>query len=191
MIARLTGTLARLGTGYLVIDVAGIGYKVFATPKTIEYTSLASRDGACMLETYHAVREDASDLYGFSSQDELEMFELLLSLSGVGPKSALGILSLADPDAIRHAVTNDDAGYLTKLSGVGKKTAEKIVVGLRDKLGAHSGTPGDHRSSSLVIDALLALGYSAEDARDALKRSDTTKPPEDQVRDALRLLARP
>lgn len=191
MIARLTGTVARMSVGYAVLDVNGVGYKVFLTPRSTERVSIASRQGPVTLEIHHVVREDVSDLFGFHDLEELDMFELLLTLSGVGPKSALSILSAADPEAIRHAVTHDDAGYLTKLSGVGKKTAEKIVLGLRDKLGAIVGEKGSAGSSSLVIDALLSLGYSAEDARDALKRVDVSKTAEEQVREALRLLARP
>jgi Holliday junction DNA helicase RuvA len=189
MIAKLTGTLDRLAIGYAVIEVGGIGYKVFASPRTSEYVATESKQGPISLHIHHVVREDASDLYGFSTADELEMFEHLLSLSGVGPKSALAILSAADPESIRHAVVHDDPAYLTKLSGVGKKTAEKIVHGLKDRFGATDST--GQKEGSLVIDALLSLGYSAEDARDALKRIDASKPAEDQVREALRLLARP
>ena len=191
MIVRLSGTLARLAPGYAVLDVGGVGYKVFITPRTAERISIASRAGTVTVETHHAVREDASDLYGFHDLEELETFELLLTLSGVGPKSALGILAAADPEAIRHAVTHDDPAYLTKLSGVGKKTAEKIVLGLRDKMGAMDISKGGNGESSLVIDALLSLGYSADDAREALKKIDASKPAQEQVREALRLLARP
>lgn len=189
MIAKLTGTLDRLSIGFAVVGVGGIGYKIFVSPRTAEAVSNQAKEGNVSVHIHHVVREDASDLYGFCDLDELDTFELLLTLSGVGPKSALAILSATDPESIRHAVVNDDPAYLTKLSGIGKKTAEKIVHGLKDKFGGTQSSGS--KQGSLVIDALLSLGYSTDDAREAVRKIDGTKPAEDQVREALRLLARP
>lgn len=193
MIGQLTGIVSRVDTASAIITVSGIGYKVFVTPPTTAtLTSLSLKDASApvTLEIFHVIREDASDLYGFTSLSDLNMFELLLSLSGVGPKSALSIMTSADTSLITHAVTHNDPQHLSKLSGIGKKTAEKIVLGLKDKLGSVD-TGGGASSSGMAIDALLSLGYSADDAREALKSIDPAAPVEEQVRQALRSLARP
>lgn len=158
---------------YTIIDVNGVGYKVFCSTDTLSSLSL---DTLASLHTYLSVREDALDLYGFLSDDEMHFFGLLISVSGIGPKSALGILSIASAETLKKAIATGDTGYLTKVSGIGRKTAEKIVLELRDKLRAHVGgkeSSGSLRAESDVIEALKALGYSQNDARDALKEIST------------------
>src|SRR5512140_3237923 len=122
MIAYLKGKLINKGKNYIIIDVADIGYQVFVNP--VMYAELTIGD---VLEIYihHNVREDAETLYGFKNLEELEMFELLLSISGVGPKSALGVLSIAKVEDIKSAIVRGDATMLTKVSGIGRKTAER------------------------------------------------------------------
>lgn len=169
MISRLSGTIIELSEKYAVIDVHGVGYKVFCSTDTL---ASLNEDSQTSLFTYLAVREDALDLYGFSGSDEMHFFELLISVSGIGPKSALGILGVASTDTLKKAIATGDTGYLTKVSGIGRKTAEKIVLELRDKLRAHADTKessGSLRAESDVVEALKALGYSQNDARDALK----------------------
>ena len=125
MISRITGTLLQLDLKNAIIDVAGIGYKVHMGGETIE--ALAGNVGQPVsLFTYLAVRENSLDLYGFKNQETLSMFELLITVSGIGPKSAMGILAVASEHTIREAIISEDTSYLTKVSGIGKKNAEKI-----------------------------------------------------------------
>lgn len=189
MIRKLTGTVASTHEHAVVLDVNGIGYLV-ATP-----TGNAFREGQELsLHTHLAVRETALDLYGFEDVTTLELFELLLTIPKIGPKSALEILTKADPSTIHTAVTQNDAGYLTKVSGIGKKTAEKIVSELSDKLAfmpSDTATPGTQSVPALVdaIDALVALGYPYADARNAVQNlpaSVTTS--NEAVREALKVL---
>ncbi len=144
------------------------------------------------LHTYLAVRENALDLYGFLSEEELTMFTLLITLPGIGPRSALIILSQADVPLLRQAALGGDPAYLSKISGIGKKSAEKIVLGLREKLGAADLPAEEHPQAEYdAIDALIALGYSAREAREALQRV----PPEhtdanSRIKGALKLLGK-
>jgi Holliday junction DNA helicase RuvA len=170
MIAHITGTVALRGNSYVIIDVEGVGYKIFATPETI--LGISDTSDTTTLHTHMAVRETAMDLYGFRTRTELEFFELLITISGIGPKSALGILSVAPVDTLKKAVASGDTSYLTKVSGIGKKNAEKIVLELRDKLAGgvsfEQNTTG-LREEADAIEALQALGYSVVEAREALK----------------------
>lgn len=167
MIARLEGRLFSVEDGYAIVMTGGVGYKVFVSSYALG--QLAGRDTAeLFIHTY--IREDTLALYGFISQDELRMFELLIGVSGIGPKAALGILSIADPVAIRTAVLQSDTSILTKVSGVGKKTAERVVLELRNKVGKIAeGQQSEVMVGSEALDALIALGYSVAEAREALK----------------------
>lgn len=191
MIAHLTGTVLRISEKYLVIETGGIGYKVFAPNDLL---STAREGEHFSVHIYQSVREDALDLYGFPDAETLDFFELLLLVSGIGPKSALGILTVTTLDTLKKAIGTGDTSYLTKVSGIGRKTAEKIVLELRDKLRAHGNmkeTPGVLRAESDSIEALKALGYSHSEARDALKSvpseiSDTNS----RIREALKFLGK-
>jgi Holliday junction DNA helicase RuvA len=170
MIAKLTGIVSDIGPRYAVIEVGGIGYKVFVTDDVLHSLK---RDKEISFLTYLAVRENALDLYGFPSKKEKEFFELLIGVSGIGPKSALNVLSLVSADTLASSIRTGSVVHLVKVSGIGRKTAEKIVLELKDKLGdIESG--GDFTagmSSDVdVIEALKALGYDADDAREALKK---------------------
>lgn len=167
MIYRLTGTIVHADTRFLVIDVAGVGYKVYTTAGVLE----KHLSDTVTFWTYLAVREDALDLYGFPTKDELDMFEMLLTISGIGPKSALNILNVANTATIRKAVATEDATYLTKMSGISKKNAEKIVLELRNKIVVTSDEGADEgHYGNDSLEALVSLGYAERDAREALKK---------------------
>jgi holliday junction DNA helicase RuvA len=174
MISRITGTLLQLDLKNAIIDVSGIGYKVHMGGETIE--SLAGNVGQPVsLFTYLAVRENSLDLYGFKNQETLSMFELLITVSGIGPKSAMGILAVASEHTIREAIISEDTSYLTKVSGIGKKNAEKIVLELKGKFKDDSymgGNGKDVTKQALAVEALKSLGFDEKTARDAIKNMD-------------------
>lgn len=191
MIAHLEGTVLHMTDKFIVIDVAGVGYKVFASSDALTLCEIGS---PIALWIYTAVRETAFDLYGFATIDEMAFFELLLDVSGIGPKSALSILSVAPADTLKRAIATGDMSYLNKVSGIGKKTAEKIIVELRDKLHAHKGelgAPSALRDESDIIEALKSLGYNQTDARDALKEvPPTIVGTNARIKEALKVLGR-
>ncbi|MGB4834228.1 MAG: Holliday junction branch migration protein RuvA [Candidatus Moraniibacteriota bacterium] len=167
MIRALRGTLGSIHPNYAIIFVGGIGYQVYASPYTLGKLAGMS-DVTLHIHTH--VREDQLNLFGFITDDELSMFELLISVSGVGPKAALSILAIAEPKTIRTAIVNKDPSILTRVSGVGKKTAEKVIVELQNKV---SSVDIADQASALAeqdsIEALTSLGYTVSEARDALK----------------------
>lgn len=186
MIGQLKGTISFVGMGHALIDVGGVGYKVYLPAASL---SSLSHEKEASLFTYLAVRENALDLYGFQTRSELEFFELLLSVSGIGPKSAIAILGLAPADTLKRAIASGDALYLTKVSGIGRKSAEKIIVELKDKLGGAAGSAGILVGADAeTLEALEALGYSMRDARDAVARArgDTAQ---EKIKDALKMLS--
>jgi Holliday junction DNA helicase RuvA len=167
MIAKIKGKIDFLKDSYAVVDVNGVGYKIFVTPFTQGKIS-GTENVELYIHTY--VREDILALYGFLTLSELEMFELLISISGIGPKAATGILSIADVKTIRTAILNEDPSILTRVSGVGKKTAERVILELKNKI---ADLPESQRKEALAdndaIEALTTMGYSVSEARDALK----------------------
>ncbi len=168
MISQLTGKIAHRGDKFVIVEVAGVGYRVNLSLEALK--KLQGEAGVVKFWTYLAVRESALDLYGFLEQRELDFFELLIGVSGIGPKSAITILSLAPPEVLEKAITASDASYLTKVSGIGRKSAEKIVLELKDKLGSIAGAEkSELRGEAEAIEALQALGYSLREAREALK----------------------
>lgn len=189
MIALLTGKVVGLKGSSVVLDVHGVGYRVMVS--TYALGKLAGQDEVT-LHIHTHVREDQFSLFGFLEEDELNVFELLISVSGVGPKMALGILSIADTNTIRAAVVERDPTILTRISGVGKKTAEKIIVELQNKVTAAEVTGRASISADQdAIEGLMALGYSASQARESLKDipSDITTPGE-RIRYALKSLGK-
>jgi holliday junction DNA helicase RuvA len=174
MIATLRGHVTELGTRYAVIEVSNIGYKVFLTDDTIHALTLNTEQ---QFSIHHVIREDASDLYGFVSRKEKDFFELLISISGIGPKSALNILSLVSSESLVSAIRTGSATNLVKISGIGRKTAEKIVLELKDKLAPFAGSYDSEYSAEMssdmdAVEALKALGFAADEAREALKNID-------------------
>jgi len=191
VISYLEGKILKKSEKSVILLVGGVGYKVVLINEHINNINTGDDLGVF---THLNVKEDSLDLYGFKSQAELELFELLITISGVGPKAALGIISLDAPDAIAGAILREDFKYLNSVSGIGSKTAQKIVLELKDKIAKlNFDVQSDARgaSDSEVIDALEALGYSPRDAREALrsisKEIDTV---EDKIREALRLLGK-
>jgi holliday junction DNA helicase RuvA len=188
MFSRIKGNLIDLDLKRAVVDVNGVGYKIYISGETVEYLS-GNTGKEVTLHTYLAVRENALDLYGFKDEASLNMFELLITVSGVGPKSALAILNVASPKVIEEAVIEEDTSYLTKVSGIGKKSAEKIVLELKGKFkGLESliGEKKDVSKEALVIDALKTLGYDERTARDAVKKMSKDMSTEEMIKKALR-----
>jgi Holliday junction DNA helicase RuvA len=172
MISLLRGHIIETGKRHVVLDIHGVGYKVYVTEDALHSMKIGTET---TLWTYLAVREDALDLYGFTSQKEKSFFELLISISGIGPKGALNILSLVSVDTLTNSIRSGSVAHLVKVSGIGRKTAEKIVLELKDKLGGmeSGGEMSAGMSSDMdAIEALRALGYDADEAREALKKID-------------------
>lgn len=175
MIRMLRGAVVARGKDHLVVDVGGasggIGLKVFAPEPTLLQAQI---DSQIFLHTYLQVREDALTLFGFASEDELSTFELLLTVSGVGPKVALSTLSTLSPDALRLALSNGEPALIARVPGVGKRTAEKIVLELKDKVKGTGGSAMVALAQTMdadaeVVDALVALGYSVMESQRAVQ----------------------
>jgi Holliday junction DNA helicase RuvA len=185
MIGYIEGEVKAMRPNHCLVLTGGIGYKVFTTKDALLRYSPGMR---AEFWTHMAVREDAQDLYGFSNEQELTFFELLLTVSGIGPKSALAVLDTVDIETLRSAISQNRAEYLTKVSGIGKKTAEKIVLELKDKIGAvaeSAALKGDVEA----LEALRALGYSSTEARDTLRKVPSQfSNSNDRLREALKLL---
>ncbi len=171
MIGKLCGTIESVGSREVLIMVGGVGYILHMGTSSLASLRESATTEVCFF-TYLAVRENSLDLYGFSTEREKELFMLLIGVSGIGPKSAIGILSVTDVATLEKAVLTQDASYLTKVSGVGKKNAEKIVLELKDKISGTTDT-GDTSltTEGEALEALLALGYSQREAKDALSMS--------------------
>ncbi len=171
MIAKLKGKIEYFKDNYAVLTVNDIGYKVYVSAYTLgKISNLKDNEGKVSLHIYTHVREDTLALYGFLALEELEMFELLISISGIGPKAGLSILSIATPKTIKTAVLNEDPSILTKVSGVGKKIARRVILELKNKVADIS--VGDKEEAVVDVDAieaLMTMGYSNNEARDALK----------------------
>ena len=189
MIAHIEGTILHKNEKFLVVDTGGVGYKVFTTIDTSNSCAIGEK---ASFWTYTAVRETAIDIYGFLDMEEMSFFELLLDVSGIGPKSALSIITVASVGTLKKAIATGDTSYLNKVSGIGKKTAEKIVIELRDKLHAHKGedgAPSVLRGESDIVEALKSLGYSQGEARDVLKQiPHSIEGTNARIKEALRIL---
>ncbi len=192
MIAFINGTIQAVSSKYAIVDVNGVGYRVTMSSKNLN--SIAKIGEAVKLFTHYQTnsRDGSVELYGFTTPEELNFFELLTTVSGIGPKSAQTILSAADLQTLQIGIVRGDGDYLRKVTGLGEKTAHRLVLELKTKImtadlgvkaGSDIGTDGE------AIDALVTLGYSQFQARDALKQvSDTTKTSEEKIKEALRLL---
>lgn len=186
MIGHLAGTVTAVRTGFVIISAGGVGYKVAATREALASIKLKKE---ITLWTHLAVREDALDLYGFTDEGELKFFELLLTVPGIGPKSALAVLDIASLATLRNAVASGNASYLTNVSGIGKKTAEKIVLELKDKVGATDEKGAALSGDEEALQAMRALGYTQSEARDALRKVPTTiERGSERLREALKII---
>ena len=187
MISRLRGKAVAWDADGLVLDVNGVGYRLFATPAAVK-----KADGAdeVVLETHLHVREDAMQLFGFVDADERELFEQLLSVSGVGPKVALAIVSGYSPGELRRAIVREDDALFQSIPGIGKKTAQRVVLELKEKIAPLAAVEASHHGAGdghiVARDALVELGYSAAEAEQRLAAIDPDLPPAERVREALR-----
>jgi holliday junction DNA helicase RuvA len=194
MIASLRGTVLSITPDVLVVEVGGVGFKVLVPTSVAEAAEGVGR--TVSLHTHLAVREDALVLYGFGSEEQRALFELLLGVNGVGPRLALAVISTLSPDVLRRAVAHDQPEVFNRVAGVGKKTAEKIVFHLKDRIGKEYGLGAITAVSDQdteVLAALTALGYSLVEAQAALQATAKDAPDdlEERVRLALRYFATP
>jgi holliday junction DNA helicase RuvA len=209
VIASIRGTLLERGDGFVVVEAGGVGYQVHVTTGTL--VSLPAVGEEVRLHTRHVVREDAQLLFGFAERDDLKLFDLLIAVNGVGPRIAIAVLSGLSPARFAAAVRDENLGAMTAVPGVGRKTAERLVVELRDKLGFLPAMPAaaDGRSEPRAkktrvlekneryddaVAALVTLGYTASQATDAVRRvaeDAGDAPAEHLVKRALAVLARP
>jgi len=183
MIGRLSGVIAEKTPPQVVIDVAGVGYEVDVPMST--FFNLGALGDRAVLLTHLVVREDAHQLFGFLTQEERGTFRQLIKISGIGPKMALGLLSGLSVAELAQAVSRQEVGRLTKVPGIGKKTAERLLLELKGKLGADLALPATvaNDAQADILQALVALGYSEKDAAAALK----ALPPDIGVSDGIKL----
>lgn len=190
MIAFLTGRVATRAANHALIEVGGIGYRLIMSTSSL--AALPAEGDEVTVHTYLHVREDELTLYGFESETERELFEALIGVSGVGPKVALAVLSSLRPDALRTAIARDDVTLLSSVPGVGKKTAQRLLIDLKDKIGSPDvGAPGGGTSTHAAIearDALLSMGFTAAEAAAALRDVEPGASAEQMLRAALKAL---
>ena len=188
MISKITGIVIHKADKFVVIETNGIGYKVFGTT---DFISKIKENETVKVWTYLAVRENALDLYGFAAKKDLDFFELLITISGVGPKTALNILAVATVDSLRKAISSGETAHLTKVSGLGKKMADKIVLELKGKLGSYEEINLGLKEEIDALEALKSLGYSHKEAREALQEIDKSLvSTSDRVKAALKHLGK-
>ena len=190
MIAHIKGIIAEKFGNCIIVDVNGVGYEVTVATPDFEDAKLGEER---KFYTYHAIQENAEDLYGFSSLAAKKIFELLTSVQGIGPKAGMAILSLAGAEEVRNAIANADAAFIAKATGVGKKSAERVIVDLRDKVGtpSHYGATEARfitatQADDEALDALIALGFPLKEATAALEGVDVSLPVEERVKMALK-----
>lgn len=184
MIASIKGKVILKTEKFVVLENHGIGYKIYLSPENITATK---KDSEVFLFTHMHIREDAQDLYGFLNYSELEFFELLIGVSGIGPKGALAILSVAPIEILKKAIATGDISYLTKISGIGKKTAEKMLIELRDKVSKEDGDESIKQDVD-VLEALKSLGYNQNEIREALKQISGEMDLNKKIKEALKIL---
>ena len=187
MIGSIKGKIKFKMDKFLIVETSGVGYKINVSSDVLSKISRNESLGINFFWIHTHVREDALDLYGFLERSELEFFEMLISISGIGPRSALTILGIASIETLRKAIATSDTSYLTKISGIGKKTAERIVIELRDKMGTELGEKSLQGELD-ALEALKSLGYSQNEAREALKKVSHDANTNTKIREALKIL---
>jgi len=186
MISQIKGKLSYKGTGCAIVDVSGVGYKVHTTLD--EVADLKEGDNV-VFWTHLVVRENALDIYGFKNIEDLDFFKLLIGVSGIGPKSAMNILTIVGVKSLVSAISSGDISYLTKVSGIGQKSAQKIVIELKDKIEKHGGdTAGLNKEDLDVVEALKSLGYSMKDIRESIKNTEKNMSTSQKIKFALKNL---
>ena len=198
MFYYLKGKVEIIDMTSMVVDCQGVGYLVYASASTIGKASVSDSD--MLIYTYVSVREDAFEIYGFADKAELAAFKLLIGVSGIGPKAGLSILSALTPSRLASAVMTGDSRAISAAQGVGKKTAERVILELKDKIGKAFSVDEELSSQPVVVtesakekqrdvtDTLLALGYTKSEISKVLGRIDAEKSLEDMIKDALKLL---
>jgi len=189
MIAKVEGIVWDTNNKFLTVGVGGIGFKIYTTAETKE---TSQKGGKISLFTHLVVREDALNLYGFLTEEELKLFEMIITISGIGPKTALNVLNISSVTALKRAISSGDTSHLTKVSGIGKKIAEKMVLELKDKVMiTEEESDISLRDEVDAIEALKSLGYNPKDARDALREVEKkiTKTG-DRIKAALKILGK-
>ena len=190
MIAHVRGKIEeKFGTNGMIVDVNGVGYELMVPAVDFEACNLGEEK---KFYTYHQVRENAEELYGFSSLAAKKIFELLISVQGIGPKAGIAILSLAEAEEVRNAIANADSAFIAKASGVGKKSAERVIVDLKDKVGIPSRYGAtevkttSNEEPDEALDALIALGFPLKEATAALEKVSKDLPLEERIKLALK-----
>lgn len=195
MIAYLRGKIIFLSNALkksanITLDVNGVGYSIVVSGKNLEKYK---KEATAEIHIYHHIWQDGQELYGFSDQDELNFFKLLIEIQGIGPKSALGILDKAEIQDIQNAVLSDSSETLEKVSGLGKKTAERIVSGLKDKMQEVRDSTSETRSQGAdfeVIDALVSLGFPPDQSRKLLSQVSRELSAEEKIKEVLKILGK-
>jgi len=188
MIAQIKGLVAVTSERSVVVEVSGVGYEIFITRDLAAKLKVGKE---VTLFTHFNVREDTQELFGFDTQTDLAFFKLLLTVSGVGPRSALNILDTVKADDIRQAVARDDAAGLHRIHGLGKKTAERVVTELKDKVEAIASSGKTTGDDATLVEAIIGLGYSLAEARQAVKETkDQGESLSDKIKFALKYLGR-
>jgi len=187
MIGRISGTVVHIEESSVIVDVSGIGYSITTTNSAISSLSL---NKSCSFWTYLAVRDDALDLYGLPTQGEMSFFKLLISVPSIGPKSAINILNTGNLASLQKAIAAGDTAHLVKVQGIGKKSAAKIVLELKDKIGSIGGAGAEWQHNDVdALEALRSIGYSPTQARDALSQvPEDISGTENRVKEALKIL---
>lgn len=189
MIAHISGKIAEKFNGSIIVDVSGVGYEVIVPQ--YEYDK-AMLDNSIKLYTYHHIREQSQELFGFSSLAAKKIFELLITVQGIGPKAGIAIMSLGDYEQVRNAIANEDSKYIQKANGVGKKSAERVIVDLKDKVGIATSYNAEEEkvdgdiSRDEALEALVALGFNLKDAILSLKDIPEDLPVSERVKIALK-----
>src|SRR6185503_12932989 len=184
LIAFLSGQILEKTQQFLIVVQGGVGYKVFVTPKSLE----AAVGDQVKLYTYLKSSDDGQTLFGLPDFASLQFFELLITVTGVGPKVALAILSASSVDMLSEAIANQDSAIFTRISGVGNKTAEHIIIELKSKMATLPMTEAG--GSTDVFDGLIGLGYNSREVREVVQKIDRSKPTEQQLKEALKLLGK-
>lgn len=190
MISHIKGILEEKFASSVIVDVSGVGYEINVS--ALDFDALNLGDNV-KLYTYHKISENDEALYGFTSLAAKKLFELLVSVNGIGPKAGMAILSLASPEEVRNAIANADSAFVSKAQGVGKKSAERVIVDLSDKVGlpTHYGatvakTKSNKLENNEALDALIALGFPLKEATAALEGVDINLPVDERIRLALK-----
>ncbi len=195
MYEYIKGIFKSIEKEYIVIECGNIGYKIFTSGSTI--SNMPAIDQQIKIYTHQIVREDFIGLYGFLTKDEISMFNLLISINGVGPKAALSLMSIANVSTLKYAIITDDDKLITKAPGIGKKTAQRIILELKDKITVGGSMPKgttisdidiDNEKLSEAVGALIALGYSDKEAEKAIEKANRGNSVEDIIKECLKIL---